>query len=133
MSDENLTLALQSYAAWNRGDSSWFLDHITEDAGVQPIRGLAGFSDVYRGPEGWKEFWKVWSDAWSLIEISVQHMEDMGDRGVLVLLSFEGVGGDKEAEVSKTVSHWLKFRDGRLSEMIAMPRETADRRREVRA
>jgi ketosteroid isomerase-like protein len=133
MSEENLSLALQVYAAWNRGDRDWFLENLTDDALVRPIRGLAGFDDAYHGPEGWKEFWAAWRKARSTIEISVERMEDMDDRGVLVLLTLEGVGRASGAEVSMPVSHWLKFRDGKLSEMIAMPPGTADRRREVRA
>ena len=43
------------------------------------------------------------------------------------------VGRLASDEVSETVSHWLKFRDGLLSSLTAMTPETADRRREVRS
>jgi ketosteroid isomerase-like protein len=129
MSEENLSLALGVYAAWNRGDRDWIGGHMTDDAVVRPIRGLAGFDNEYRGPGGWRKFWKAWRDAWSAVEISVERMEDMEERGVLVLLKIEGAGRDGGDELSMALSHWLKFDDGKLSEMIAMPPKTADRRR----
>ena len=57
----------------------------------------------------------------------------MGDRGVLVLLAFEGVERASGAEVSMTVSHWLTFRDRVLSRVTVMAPETADRRRVARS
>ncbi|MGH2981614.1 MAG: hypothetical protein ACRDKV_06195, partial [Solirubrobacterales bacterium] len=88
---------------------------------------------VYRGHEGWKEFWEIWRGEWQSIDISVQRMEDMGEHGVLVLLTFDGVGRASGAEVSMTVSHWLKFRDDQLSGIVVLTPEAADRRREERA
>jgi len=133
MSEQNLTLARQAYEAWNRGDANWLLEHMTEDVKVEPMHGSSPFDKVYIGHEGWNRFWKRWRKAWSQIEIRVERIEDLGQHGVLVLVKFEGVprgGGD---EVSETVSHWLKFRDGLLSSLTAMTPETADRRREVRS
>lgn len=132
MSDENLALAQEGYAAWNRGDRNWFLKHLTQDAEVQPFRGFDGFDEVYRGHQGWRKFWKVWRREWSRIEIQVERMVDMGDRGVLVLLTFDGVGKANGSEVSMTVSHWLAFRDRFLSRVTVMAPETADRRRLAR-
>jgi ketosteroid isomerase-like protein len=129
MSDENLALARDLYEAWNRGDRNWFLKHLTQDAEVRPLRDSAGFDEVYRGHQGWKKFWKVWRHEWSKIEVRVERMEDMGDRGVLVLLAFDGVERASGKEVSIKASHWLTFRDRFLSGVTVMAPETAERRR----
>jgi ketosteroid isomerase-like protein len=132
MSKENLELARQGYEAWNRGDADWLMEHMTEDVEVEPLRGVGDFDKVYSGHEGWKRFWEGWREAWSTIEIRVEHMEDMGDQGALALLTFEGVGRGSGAEVSMTVSHWLTFREGRVSAVRVLAPEAAERRREVR-
>lgn len=132
MSEQQLELARQGYEAWNRGDRDWFLEHMSEDAEVQPIRGFAGFDDVYLGHEGWKKFWDVWRGEWQSLDIRLERMEDMGEHGVLALVTFDGVGKASGAEVSMTVSHWLKFEDGLLSAITVLTPEAAERRREAR-
>jgi ketosteroid isomerase-like protein len=132
MSEENLTTARDGYEAWNRGDVDWFLEHMTEDVEVDPLRGVGDFEKVYHGHDGWRTFWEGWRDAWSRIEIRVERMQDMDEHGVLVLLTFEGEGRASGAEVSMTVSHWLTFRDGLLSGITVMTPEAADRRRVAR-
>ena len=132
MSEQNLELAREGYAAWNRGDADWLMEHMTEDVEVEPLRGVGDFDKVYSGHEGWKRFWEGWREAWSTIEIRVERMEDMGDQGALALLTFEGVGKGSGAEVSMTVSHWLTFREGQVSAVRVLTPESAERRREAR-
>jgi ketosteroid isomerase-like protein len=133
MSAKNVKLARDAYAAWNNGDADWFLEHLTEDAEIRPLRDLVGFDEIYRGRGGWKKFWKVWRGHWSSIEIRVERMEDMGDHGVLVLLKFEGVERARGAEASIGLSHWLTFSDGLLTGITVMTPQAADRRRASRS
>jgi ketosteroid isomerase-like protein len=133
VSERNLRLARQGYEAWNRGDLAWFIEHLSDDVEAQPVRDLPGFENLYRGHDGWRRFWDAWRDSWSEIRIGVQRMQDMGKHGVLVLLTFEGVGRTSGSEVTITVSHWLKFRDGRLAGVTVLAPEAAERRREPRA
>lgn len=128
MAERELTLAREGYDAWNRGDPDWFLEHMTEDAEVRPLRDFDDFDELYQGHEGWKKFWKAWGRQWSRVDLRVERMEDMEDHGVLVLLTLEGVGKESGEEVSVSVSHWLKFRDGMLSAVIVMAPDAADRR-----
>jgi ketosteroid isomerase-like protein len=133
MPEQNLETARQGYEAWNRGDLDWFMKNMTEDAEIQPIRGIASFDEVYRGPGGWKKFSRVWRGHWSSIEIRVERMEDLGDHGVLVLLKFEGVERARGAEASIGLSHWLTFSDGLLTGITVMTPQAADRRRASRS
>jgi ketosteroid isomerase-like protein len=106
LTERELTLAREGYEAWNRGDSDWFLEHMTEDAEVRPLRDFDDFDELYQGHKGWKKFWKAWRRQWSRVEVRVERMQDMGDHGVLVLLTLEGVDKESEKEVSIPVSHW---------------------------
>lgn len=131
MSEQDLQLAQEGYDAWNRGDLDWLLEHVTEDVEVRPLRDIGEFAEVYRGREGWIEFWEVWHRVWEGVTIKVHRFEDMGDHGVLALLSLDRAAEDGEGE-STAVSHWITFRDGKYATITAMAPETAERRRETR-
>jgi SnoaL-like domain len=125
VSEHNLTLAHQTYAAWNRGDLAWFEEHLAEDAPIQPIRDLPEFEETYVGPQGWRRFWQVWQQKWS--GISVERVEEINDHGVLALLTLDGEGGAGYG--SMPVSHWLQFVDGKIAGLTALSPEAAERRR----
>ena len=125
MSERNLNIAHQTYAAWNRGDVEWFVEHLADDAQIQPIRDMPEFDKVYVGPEGWGEFWNMWQTKWS--GISVERIEEINDHGVLALLTLEGEGGSSYG--SMPVSHWLQFANGNIAGQTAMTPDAAERRR----
>jgi ketosteroid isomerase-like protein len=125
VSEESLRLAHQGYAAWNRGDLDWFEQNLADDAQIRPIRDLPEFDELYVGLDGWKRFWQVWDRKWS--GISVERVEDLDEHGVLVLLTLEGEGGASYG--SMPVSHWLQFRDGKLTGLTALAPDAAERRR----
>ena len=131
MAEQEMKLAQEGYDAWNRGDLDWLLDHLTEDIEVQPHKVVKHFEDVYRGREAWIAFWERWHEVWVGARIKVHRFEDMGDHGVLALLSFDR-SGENGGEESTPVSHWLTFRDGKFASVTAMAPETAERRREAR-
>ena len=128
MSERNLDLAHQTYAAWNRGDVAWFEEHLTEDAEIQPIRDLPEFDETYVGPQGWQKFWAVWQDKWA--GISVERVEEVNEHGVLALLTLDGEGGAGYG--SMPVSHWIQFEDGKIAGLTAMAPDAAERRRTER-
>jgi hypothetical protein len=53
VSEENLELAREGYEAWNRDDLGWFIENMSEDAEMRPIRAAFDFDEVYYGHEGW--------------------------------------------------------------------------------
>lgn len=130
MTESDMKLAQQGYDAWNRGDLEWLLEHVTEDVKIQPFREFNGFDDVYRGHQGWVQFWETWHQVWQGAKVKVHRFEDMGDHGVLALLSIDR--SSENGDDSTPVSHWLTFRDGKFSSFTAMAPETAERRREER-
>jgi len=131
MPEHDLKLAQEGYDAWNRGDLEWLLEHLTEEIEVHPMQYVGKFDQVYRGKQGWREFWDLWHEVWAGARVKVHRFEDMGDHGVLALLSFDRAqeNGDEE---SVPVSHWITFRDGKFASVTAMAPETAERRRHAR-
>ena len=131
MAEQDLQLAQEGYDAWNRGDLDWLLEHVTEDIEVKPNKAINRFEDVYRGREGWIAFWEKWHQVWEGAKVKVHRFEDMGDHGVLVLLSFDRPSDNGDPE-SVPVNHWITFREGKFATFTAMSPETAERRREAR-
>jgi hypothetical protein len=116
---EVLEIARSGYEAWNRGDIGWFERNTTEDIEVLPVAGLfPDLEDVYRGFEGWTRFWDVFRDAWSSIDVDVQHLEQLTDDDLFGLVRFEGIGRGSGVEASLTFTHWLSFRDGKLARLL---------------
>lgn len=113
------------YDAWNRGDTGWFEENMTEDIEVIPVQGLfPDIEDVYRGKEGWRKFWEVFRSAWSSIDIEVEQIESVSDCEVEAIVRFDGVGRESGVEASLTFAHSLAYRDGKLYRLrVDMPDE----------
>jgi hypothetical protein len=60
---------------------------------------------VYRGREGFVEFWGRFRAAWEEITVSIERIEDLDDR-VLTLGTFHGRGGGSGVEVHGEAA-WL--------------------------
>jgi ketosteroid isomerase-like protein len=116
VSTETLELARQAYDAWNRGDLDWVLDHMTEDFEFRPGLGFADLDDVYAGKEGWRRFSRTWSEAWDEITVTVNRIEDLGDR-LVVLLTFDGRGRGSGVQVSLRVGQVATVRGNLLSKL----------------
>jgi len=131
MSEQNVTLAREGYDAWNRGDTDWFVEHITEDLELRPaVGGLLELEEVYRGREGFKKFWTAWrtAEAWSEISVRIDRIEDLGEDEVLGYITFQATGRESGAPVALPVAHWIGFRDGLVSRLEGTTLEEAERR-----
>jgi ketosteroid isomerase-like protein len=93
MSQENVELVRQGYEAWNRGDLEWELDHIAPDHEFRTVQLVPDLEAVYRGREGFRQFWKTFREAWETVQIEVERLEPVGDDRVLALLRFRGRDG----------------------------------------
>ena len=120
MSQENVDLTRQAYAAWNTGELDWLLDHMTEDFEFQPGLGFSDLNTVFRGKEGWRQFAETWREAWEEITVRVERIEDLDDR-IVALLTFDGRGRGSGVEVSLRVGHVATVREGRLSKLVSIP------------
>lgn len=85
------------YEAFNRGD----LDAAT--AGFHPevewhVLGVLPETEVYRGPQGVRQFWKPWTESFEDLPTEVQEIIEAGD-AVLVVFTVSGSGRGSGAEV----------------------------------
>jgi ketosteroid isomerase-like protein len=111
MSQENVAIVRQTFDAFSRGDLEGVLEHLAPELEFHPSGRFVDTQPVYRGRQGWMDFWKVFQAAWESITISLDRTEDLGDR-VLVLGTFHGRGRGSGVEASVEAAWVLAIRDG---------------------
>jgi ketosteroid isomerase-like protein len=111
MSQENVELVRQAYAAWNRGDLEWQLDHITPDFEFRTARLFPDTEGVYRGRDGFRQFWNTFREPWETLQVEVERIESIGDDRVLALLRFRGRARDG-IEVTLEYANLLTLQNG---------------------
>jgi ketosteroid isomerase-like protein len=84
---------LQSIDAWSRGDREAWLRDVSPDWEFVSSGLFPGLKTVYRGPDGAAELWEVMRGPWESFDITVERVEDLGDR-VLALVNFRVQGRD---------------------------------------
>jgi ketosteroid isomerase-like protein len=112
MSEENVETLRRGYDAWNRGDLEASLALVTEDFEFRPLLAFADLEPVYRGPEGFTQFWNIWRSAWESVVIRVERLEALSDDRMFAIVVFNGIGKGSGAPVSMTFGHIWVFRDG---------------------
>jgi ketosteroid isomerase-like protein len=111
MSEENVEIVRKALDAYSRGDLQATLEHMAPEAEFRPSGLFMDTQTVYRGPNGWVEFWHRFRDAWESIAISVDRIEDLGEQ-VLVLGTFHGIGSESAIEVTRESGWLLTIRNG---------------------
>jgi len=113
MSTEDLEAVRSAATAFVSGD----LDRAAEflDPGVElyPPAEDPDVKDVYRGPEGAREWLENWLEAWEEFEFWVDDVIDAGDRIVLIF-SQRGRGKVSGVEIENTLAGVGTLRDGKL-------------------
>jgi ketosteroid isomerase-like protein len=122
MAQENVDLLLHACDAWNRGDLDATIEMMTEDFEFRPALVFFDLDPLYRGPDGWREFWKVWRDAWETVSIRVERVEDLGDRAYAIV-AFDGIGRGSKAPVSMSFGQLWSFRDGLVERIEVLERD----------
>jgi ketosteroid isomerase-like protein len=117
MSQENVELVRQTYEAWNRGDLEWLLDHAAADFEFQTVQLFPDLEAVYRGREGFTQFWKTFREAWKSVVTEVERIEPIGDDRVLALFRFHGRGRDG-VDVKREYAQLFTVEKGVLSRII---------------
>jgi uncharacterized protein len=111
MSQENVEVIRQVFEAFNRGDLEGMLVHVAPDQEFYPSGRFMDTQPVYRGHDGYTEFWNGFQAAWERITISTERIEDLGDR-VLVLGTFHGKGRESGVEASTKAAWLVTMKDG---------------------
>ena len=107
MSSERVELVKRGYEAWNKGDRSWVLEHMSED-----VEWISPPEDpdpgTYRGYEGVERFWAQWRAAVGQLEFTIEEIEAVGDH-VIVTARRSGRGEHSGLQVSDRVIQVFTF------------------------
>ena len=102
------------FDAFSRRDLEGVLVYLAPDCAFYPSGRFMDTQPLYRGHEGWTEFWNGFQAAWERITISTERIEDLGDR-VLVLGTFHGKGRESGVETSTKAAWLVTVKDGLAS------------------
>jgi ketosteroid isomerase-like protein len=115
MSEENVKIVRSYFDAYNGGVLEATLDLLAPEFEFRPSGLFMDTEGVYRGREGWTDFWHTFHAAWESITVSVERTEDLGEQ-VLVLGTFHGRGRESGVEVTRQVAWLTTLRDGLLTQ-----------------
>ena len=105
--DERVELVKRGYEAWNKGDRSWVLEHMSPD-----VEWITPPEDpdpgTYRGYRGVERFWEQWRAAVGQLNFAPQEMFAVGDNVVVTALR-SGRGEHSGLAVSDTVIQVFTF------------------------
>ena len=107
MSSERVELVKRGYEAWNKGDRSWVLEHMSAD-----VEWISPPEDpdpgTYRGYEGVERFWSQWRAAVGQLEFKIEEIAESGDH-VIVTARRSGRGEHSGLAVSDRVIQVFTF------------------------
>ena len=100
-----MELVRQGYAAWNTRDMDAMLARLHPEVEFTTSGVFPGQDPVYRGHDGFRKFWRDFSETWESILVSTNELRDCGER-VLALVTFEARGRDGVEVGRQTGSLW---------------------------
>jgi ketosteroid isomerase-like protein len=119
MSRENVEVVRQGYAAWNRGDMDAMLAIFDTDFEYVSSGLFPGLAPVYRGHQGWRDFWRDFRGAWETLRIDEDELHAANER-VAALFTFSARGRDG-LEVKRQFANVWTFREGLVVRIEAYP------------
>ena len=106
-SAERVELVKRGYEAWNAGDRSWVLEHMSPDVEwVTPPEDPD--PGTYRGWDGVERFWEQWRAAVGQLEFKIEEAIAAGDN-VIVTARRSGRGEHSGLQVSDRVIQVFTF------------------------
>jgi ketosteroid isomerase-like protein len=109
MSEELVQLVEKGYDAWNSGDRTWVLDHMSPE-----VEWITPEDDpdpgTYRGYEGVENYWAQWRAAVGQLNFKIEEMIDAGET-VVVVARRQGKGEHSGLEISDRVIQVYDFED----------------------
>jgi ketosteroid isomerase-like protein len=95
---------------WNRGDREAYVGDVPLDFEFHTSGVFPGLKPIYRGPDGAAELWDVMRAPWETFTVTLERVEDMGDR-VVGLVHFTARGRDG-IETGRDWAYVVTGRDG---------------------
>jgi ketosteroid isomerase-like protein len=120
MSQENVMLARNAVAAFNRRDVRALVEMITDDFEWETWTGTVE-PTVYRGADGLAGYFRD-ADVWEVLSLDAREFRDLGDP-VLVVGIFHARGGGSGLEVRAPYYAAFHARGGRLARVRSFQTE----------
>ena len=107
MTETRTELVRRGYEAWNSGDRSWVLEHMSED-----VEWVTPAEDpdpaTYHGYKALEQFWAQWRAAVGQLNFRIEEIFESGDH-VVVTARRSGRGEHSGLEVSDRVMQVFTF------------------------
>jgi ketosteroid isomerase-like protein len=120
MSQENVVLARNAVAAFNRRDVPALVEMTTDDFQWVTWTGTVA-STVYDGAEGLVDYFQD-ADVWEVLNLDAQEFRDLGDK-VLVVGMFHARGGGSGAEIRAPYYSAFFVSEGKLARVLSFRTE----------
>jgi ketosteroid isomerase-like protein len=120
MSQQNVLLARNAVAAFNRRDVAGLVEMTTDDFEWVTWTGTVE-STVYHGAEGLAAYFRD-SDVWDLLNLEAREFRDHGDE-VLVVGMFHARGGGSGAEIHAPYYSVFFTSGGKLARVLSFRKE----------
>ena len=120
MSQENVVVARNAVAAFNRRDVAALLEMTTDDFQWMTWTGTVK-TTIYDGAEGLAGYFED-ADVWEVLNLDAQEFRDLGDK-VLVVGMFQARGGGSGAEVRSPYYSAFFVSEGKLARVLSFRTE----------
>jgi ketosteroid isomerase-like protein len=117
MSQENVEVVRRVLEAWNGGDVEAMLARLTSDfefvtAGVVP-----DLRPVYRGHQGWRDFWDAYRRTFESLRIELNDLRDVDE--LVVARITQRARARQGLEVERQFGNVWTIRDGFVTRLVA--------------
>jgi ketosteroid isomerase-like protein len=116
VSEENVEIVGRSIDASNRGDLEGVLQTLAPEFEMHPSGRFGDTEPVYRGHQGFIDFWNTFQAAWEHVTVDIERTEVLGNR-VLSLGAFHGSGRGSGASVEGQGAWLHTMKDGLIVDL----------------
>jgi ketosteroid isomerase-like protein len=114
-----------AYDAWSRREVEDLLVFTHPDAEARPVLGANVGTDVYRGHEGLRRWFRDLHQEWDEFETRVGELEEHGDL-VLCTIQIHARGRASGVVIDAELYHVIEMREGLIARLLAFrDRESA--------
>jgi ketosteroid isomerase-like protein len=107
-----------AYEAWSRRDVEALLEVVHPDAEARPILGANVGTDVYRGHDGLRQWFKDLHQEWETFQTRVTRIEERGDRA-LCTIDVYARGRASGVVIEGELYHLVELREGLIARLDA--------------
>ena len=107
-----------AYEAWSNRDVEKLLDVVHPDAEARPILGANVGTDVYRGQDGLRQWFKDLHQEWESFQTRVTRIDERGDRA-LCTIDIHARGRASGVVIEGEMYHVVEIRDGLILRLEA--------------